>query len=281
MHSTTRRMFLGSLGTAGGAAALGVAGPSDSRAASGSSSEPPFSLGMASYTFRNFDRDDAVAMTVRLGLTHIAFKDFHLAYDTPLGEIETIAAGVRAAGLDLYGCGVVYMTTEAEVNRAFDYAAAAGMRTIIGVPDHGLLPLVNRKVGEYGIAVAIHNHGPGDELYPSPESVHERIRDLDPRIGLCIDIGHAARLGLDPSVEAERFASRLLDIHIKDVSAATAEGGTVEIGRGVIDIPRFLRTLVKLDYRGVAALEYEKDPDDPLPGAAESIGYVRGVLAAL
>ena len=274
MHQTTRRTFLGALGTAAVLPAIGAS------CAAGPTGEPSFSLGMATYSFRKFDRADTVAMTKRLGLTHIAFKNFHLDYDTPLGEIETIAAGVRAEGLDLYGCGVVYMTDEAEVNRAFDYAAAAGMRVIIGVPEHNLLPLVNSKVGEYDIMVAIHNHGPGDERYPSPESIHDRVRDLDPRIGLCLDIGHAARIGLDPSVEAERYADRLHDVHIKDVSAATAEGGTVEIGRGVIDIPRFVRTLLKLDYRGVAALEFEKDADDPFPGVAESIGYLRGVLDA-
>jgi len=65
------------------------------------------------------------------------------------------------------------------------------------------------------------------------------------------------------------------------MTAAAVEGGPVEIGRGVIDIPKFLRTLIKLNYAEVVSLEYEKDEKDPLPGAAESIGYVRGVLAAL
>jgi inosose dehydratase len=35
-----------------------------------------------------------------------------------------------------------------------------------------------------------------------------------------------------------------------------------------------------MDYRGTAAFEYEKDGRDPLPGLAESVGYIRGVLAA-
>jgi len=79
----------------------------------------------------------------------------------------------------------------------------------------------------------------------------------------------------------ERFADRLLDVHIKDVSAAKPRGRTVEIGRGVIDIPKFVRTLLKIRYSGVVSFEYEKDENDPLPGLAESVGYVRGVLAAL
>ena len=240
-----------------------------------------FTLGMASYTFRHFNLDDTIAMTQRLGLKTIAFKDFHLPLNSTADQIKAVVAKVKKAGLDLYGCGVVYMRNEDEVNRAFNYARTAGMRTIIGVPEHDLLELVNQKVQEYDIKVAIHNHGPGDERYPGPESAYERIKKLDKRIGLCIDIGHTKRLGLNPSESAEKFADRLLDVHIKDVSAATKEGNTIEIGRGVIDIPRFLKTLIKINYCGMTSFEFEKDKEDPLPGVAESVGYVRGVLAVI
>ena len=86
---------------------------------------------------------------------------------------------------------------------------------------------------------------------------------------------------MDPSVSVEKYTDRLLDVHIKDVTEATAKGQGVEVGRGVIDIPRFLSTLIKIKYAGIVSFEYEKDADDPLAGLAESVGYVRGVLAAL
>jgi len=242
---------------------------------------PRFELGLASYTLRKFDLDQTLQMTKRVGLTHIAFKDFHLPLDSSPEKIEEVAAKVKAAGLDLYGGGVIYMKTEQEVQRAFDYARAAGMRVIIGVPNHELLPLVDRKVKEYDIKVAIHNHGPTDKVYPIPATAYELIKDLDRRIGLCNDIGHTARAGVDPSASIEMYADRLYDVHIKDVSAATAKGGTVEIGRGVIDIPQVLAALIKIDYTGIVSFEYEKDENDPLPGLAESVGYVRGVLTTL
>lgn len=239
------------------------------------------SLGMASYTFRKFSLEETVAMTQRLGLNRIVFKSFHLPLESTEEEIAAVARKVKQAGLELYGCGVVYMENEEEVERAFNYAQAAGMKVIIGVPKHELLSLVNQKVKEFDIQVAIHNHGPTDKRYPTPESAYEKIKNLDARIGLCIDIGHTQRCGVDPSESAERFSDRLLDVHIKDVSAATKEGGPVEVGRGVIDIPKFIRTLLKLSYEGTASFEFERDSDDPLPGVAESVGYVRGVLAAL
>jgi len=67
---------------------------------------------------------------------------------------------------------------------------------------------------------------------------------------------------------------------IFDMYFSTKDGGTVEAGRGILDLPLFLRTLAGLDYRGTAAFEFEKDGKDPLPGLAESLGYVRGILAA-
>ncbi len=238
-------------------------------------------LGMASYTFREFPLEDTLQMTGRLGLDRIAFKDFHLSLESSDEEIEAAAEKTKAAGLDLYGCGVVYMQNEEEVGRAFHYAKTAGMKVIIGAPDHRLLGVVNKMVNDFDIKMAIHNHGPEDTNYPTPESVYTKIKDSDPRIGLCIDIGHTQRAGIDPSESAMAFADRLHDVHIKDVTSATREGTTIEIGRGVIDIPRFLKTLIELDYKGSVSFEFEKDGKDPLPGVAESVGYVRGILAAL
>ena len=151
---------------------------------------------------------------------------------------------------------------------------------IVGVPVPEMLPLVDKMVKQYDIKVAIHNHGPTDKVYPVPATAYEKIKDLDKRIGLCDDIGHTMRAGVDPCESAEKFADRLLDVHIKDVSAADAKGD-VEVGRGVIDIPKYIRTLVRIKYEGVLAFEYEKDADDPMAGLAESVGYVRGVMAAV
>lgn len=278
-----RRQFLQILGAGTAASIAAATGGSANDYARGASraSDKQLKLGLASYTLRKFDLDKTLAMTRWLGLKYIALKSMHLPLESSPAQIAEAAEKVKNAGLELYGGGVIYMKDQAEVNLAFDYAKAAGMKVIIGAPVPELLALVNRKVQQYDIKVAIHNHGPGDKNYPTPASVYERIKDLDRRIGLCNDIGHTMRAGEDPSVSAEKLADRLLDVHIKDESAATAKGQAVEVGRGVIDIPKFLRTLSKINYTGVVAFEYEKDADDPLPGLAESVGYVRGVIAAM
>ncbi len=291
MKKITRRAFVrGSMGAWAGAAIMGRSGSgaemiSLDKEATGRSLSPAsagrFELGLASYTFREFDLESTLAMAGRLGLARIALKSVHLPLESSEAEIRAATAKIRAAGIIPYGCGVVYITTEAEVEQAFAYARAGGMEVIIGVPGHELLGRVERKVRETGIKLAVHNHGPGDLLYPTPRSILDRVGTLDPRVGVCLDIGHCQRSGIDPSEAAAACGARLLDVHLKDVTAPTKDGTAVEAGRGVIDIPRFLRTLVAMDFRGTASFEYEKDGRDPLPGLAESVGYVRGVLAAL
>ena len=238
-------------------------------------------FGIASYSFREFSLEDAIIMTKRLDLKHMALKSMHMPLDSSPEQIKATAGKVRAAGIDLYGAGVIYMKTEAEVNIAFAYAYAADLKVIIGVPNHDLLPLVNEKVKEYNIKVAIHNHGPGDDLYSSPDDVYEKIKDLDKRMGLCLDIGHTFRIGQDPVQMARKYANRLLDVHFKDIDKAAEDGENIECGRGVMDLPPLLQVLQEVKYEGIVALEYEKNGQDPLPGAAESIGYARGIMDVL
>jgi len=238
----------------------------------------PLNFGLASYTFRTFNIDDTIKMTLRLGLTSISLKDMHLPLNSSPDDIKKITEKVRIAGINLYAAGVIYMKTAAEVESAFAYASNAGIGMIVGVPNHELLQIAEAQVKKYNIKLAIHNHGPGDKLYTSPTDVYEKVKDLDARIGLCIDIGHVQRIGQDPSLMIQRYKDRLFDMHMKDVkNDIDGKAVFVEIGHGIIDIPRVIKTLKKINYQGVVAFEFEKDEKDPLPGLAESIGYVRGI----
>ncbi len=241
----------------------------------------PFELGLASYTMRKFSLEETIKMTNRLGIKKLALKSMHLPLESSTEEIQLKVEKIKQAGIDLYGAGVIYMKNVQEVDQAFEYAKTAGIRTIIGVPAYELLEYCSKKVEKYNLKLAIHNHGPGDDQYPSPESVYQKVRNLHPAVGLCIDIGHTQRIGQDPVVETSKFMDRVLDIHIKDVDKSDETGTTLEIGRGVIDIPSFLKMLLKKGYSNVVSFEYEKDGEDPLPGLAESVGYVRGVLKTL
>jgi inosose dehydratase len=282
MNNPSRRNFLKLLGVGALAGSLpqSVLGRPGNRS---TDDNPPVSLhlGIASYSFRAFTLDQVIEMTKRLGIKRLTLKDMHLPLTLPDEAIKRALDKIRSSGLELASCGVVYMNSEGEVRRAFAYARAAELDMLVGVPHRSLLGKAENEVKQTGIALAIHNHGPMDERYPSPESAYRLIETMDKRMGLCLDVGHAQRLGLDPAAEADRFFDRLLDVHIKDVSGSDADGSTVEIGRGVVDIPKLLATLRRLKYGRTLHIEFEKDEKDPLPGVAESAGYLRGVLGQM
>jgi sugar phosphate isomerase/epimerase len=226
--------------------------------------------------------DDAIKATRRLGLSYISLKDAHLPMNSTADQRREVAEKIKQAGLKLMGCGVVYMKNDRqEIRNAFEYARDAQIPTIVASPDPAAMDIVDGMVKEFDIKVAIHNHGPEDKHYPTPESVARAAEGRDPRIGLCIDIDHTTRAGLDPAREIRRYASRLYELHYKDVDKAAPGGKTIEAGRGVIDLPAVLKALLDIKFNYHVALEYEKDEYDPVPGMAESIGYTKGILAVM
>ena len=239
-----------------------------------------FKVGMAGYTFVNFDLDKTLETMQRADVHYLCIKDFHLPLNSTDEQIAAFHAKLASKGVTGYAVGPIYMKTKEEVDRAFAYAKRVGVKTIVGVPNVELLPYVDEKVKEYGFNYAIHLHGPDIDLYPDADDVWKHTKDLDPRIGMCLDIGHDTRNGKDPVADLQKYQTRVFDVHIKDVTENTKQGYSVEIGRGVIDIPAFVKMLRQVGYNGVCSLEHERDMKDPFMGIAESIGYFRGVIEA-
>jgi len=239
-----------------------------------------FKVGMAGYTFAKFDLDKALATLKRTDVHYLCIKDFHLPMASTNEQIAEFHAKLKANGVTGYAVGPIYMKSEKDIDNAFEYAKRVGVKLIIGVPNYDLLPYVDKKVKEYGFNYAIHLHGPDIATYPDAEDVWNHVKDLDPRIGMCLDIGHDTRNGKDPVADLKQYQSRVFDIHIKDVTGTTKLGYSLEVGRGVINFPAFVKMLRKVGYTGVCSLEHEKDMTDPFMGIAESIGYFRGIIEA-
>ena len=239
-----------------------------------------FKVGMAGYTFVNFDLDKTLEIMQRTDVHYLCIKDFHLPFKSTDEEIAAFHEKLASKGVTGYAVGPIYMKTKEEVDNAFAYAKRVGVKKIVGVPNVDLLPYVDQKVKEYGFYYAIHLHGPDIELFPDADDVWNHTKDLDPRIGMCLDIGHDLRNGKDPVADLKKYHTRVFDIHIKDVTGNTKLGYSVEIGRGIIDFPAFVKMLREVGYSGVCSLEHERDMKDPFLGIAESIGYFRGVVKA-
>ncbi len=239
-------------------------------------------VSVATYTLRNVNTEVAIKDINRTGLKYCSIKDTHLPFATTAQQRKEIAQKFLDAGITPLSCGNVGMKNdEADVRKAFEYARDIGLPTIVCAPSPDSMPILDKMVKEFDIKLAIHNHGPEDKHFPTPQSVYEAAKPYDKRIGLCIDVGHAARAGADPATDILKYRDRLYDMHFKDISNTTPNGAPMEVGRGVLNIQAMLESLLKIHYQHLVSFEYEKNEPDPLPGLMESVGYVRGVLHGL
>jgi sugar phosphate isomerase/epimerase len=238
---------------------------------------------VASYSLRNFSRQQAIEMTKALGTRYINLKSVHLPYEGSPAEIGAARREIEAAGLQIVGGGMITFETDTDdgVRKYFDYAKAAGMPLIVGTCKPGVLPRIERFVKQYDIKLAIHNHGPEDENFPSPYDALKAVKGMDPRMGLCIDLGHTVRTGADVVRAVADAGPRLLDMHAKDLRDLRVAESQCIVGEGKIPIAEILRQLEAMRYAGYVNLEYEIEPDNPMPGMKQSFAYMRGVVAGL
>lgn len=239
-------------------------------------------LGVASYSLRKFPFEKALEMSKACAVKYINFKDVHLARTDPPEAIKAARAKTEAAGFTIMGGGTITMKNdEVAVRKDFEYAKLAGMPLIVAAPSSDALDVVEKVAKEFQIKVAIHNHGPEDKFFPSPYDVYKAVKGRDKMMGLCVDIGHTWRAGVDPTKAILELRDRVYDLHVKDLRDLKDRDSQVIVGRGAIDFPALFRALIKIGYTGHVGLEYEIDADDPLPGMLQSFAYMRGVLAGI
>ena len=240
-------------------------------------------LGVASYSFREFGRKIAIQGTQKCGVHYINYKDVHLPLTSTPAEITKAIADTEKAGLKIVGGGTIYFQTDdqKDIRSKFEYAKACGMPTIVCMPSVAVLPKLEKFVKEYDIKIAVHAHGPEDKNFQRPQDVLKVVKDMDPRCGLCIDVGHTVRTGVDLVSTVAETGPRLLDMHVKDLASFTAKDSQVPCGDGKIPFPALFTQLKKMNYQGYVNLEYEIDDTDPLPNMIKSFAYMRGVIAGL
>ncbi len=277
MFTPTRRSILSQGAALAAASALPTA-----TVAAAEMPVSPVRLGVASYSFRKFDRAHVIEFMKALNAQLINLKDMHLPISPP-EETRRAAAEFRQAGLTITGAGVIAFNKDddADIRAKFEYVKTAGIPLIIGMPSAAVLPRLEKFVKEYNIKVAIHNHGPEDKNFPSPFDVLKAVRSLDPRVGLCIDCGHAVRAGADVPAAIKAAGPRLFDMHIKDLTDFSKDNSGCAVGDGKMPIPGIFKALIAIGFKGQVMLEYQDEETAPLPGMVKSFAYMRGVLAGM
>ncbi len=279
MSSATRRSFLGA---AAALPALSAAAASADQPAQGSDPHhwDDLKLGVATYSLRKFSRTAAIGICRELGIKYVNVKAFHMPYYLSDADLMGARKEFERAGLQIVAGGNISLRSDdsAELEPYFKYAVAAGMDVMVCAPTHSNLAAIEKLAIKYDRKMAIHNHGPEDKFYPAPSDVIKRVKDMDPRMGLCVDIGHTVRTGADILEEIDVAWDRIYDFHVKDLTDFTSRDSQVDVGDGNLPIAAIFKMLKQRKYAGVVGLEYEVDAAHPQMGMAKSFSYMRGVL---
>jgi inosose dehydratase len=279
----TRRRVL-----AAGCAAVGAMTMGGAATAAGPSSDEkegpygPFKMGLQSYSLRGYksagrpDAQKALAVTQELGIHYWESYPDHIPM---MGAAEELAGRrrlLKEAEVTLIGYGVVHLGKNEVLNRKyFDFARNMGLKYFSASPEPDSFDLLDKLVEEYGVAVGIHNHGPGDR-FAKIETIEKAIKDHHPKIGCCVDTGHFLRSREDPVRAVEVFGKRVYGVHLKDVKDANT---FTILGKGDLRTVDLLKALLRNNYEYCLAIEYEEKPEDPVEDIKACLAETRKAIA--
>jgi inosose dehydratase len=269
-NGLTRRRFLqaSAMGTLG-LAALPVMGAAEEK------KEDPFggfTLGVQSYTYRKFTREQALKRIQDLGLHYVEFYNQHLPVNSTPKQIAAVVKQCKDFDITPIAFGVERFTKNTDDNKKlFEFGKALGITTLTADPDKDSFDSLDKLCEEYKIAIAIHPHGPqGKELHKwySAEIIMEAVKDHNPLIGTCLDTGHLIRSAqppfkknLDPAAQVRVMGARNFGMHLKDHD--NEKKTDVVFGQGVLDVPGVLKALKEVKFKGYISIEYEAKEDEP------------------
>jgi inosose dehydratase len=273
-----RREFLSAGAMAIAAVGTGVLSlPPDLRAA-----DPyrGFKMGIQSYTLRDFKVKEALEASSKLGLKYWESFPGHI----PVSSVPKVIAEQKAllaqSDVKLVAFGVVaFDENESKAREVFDFAKAIGIESISADPknEEATFKLLDKLVEEYKINIAIHNHGPKSR-WNKIDDVVNAVKDHHPRVGACVDTGHYLRSSENPVEAIARLKGRVFGVHLKDVKDAKV---FKILGDGDLDILGCLKELQKQKYQYCLALEYEENPQNPVPDLEICLKNVRAAMDKL
>lgn len=274
----TRREFLGVSATVAGVALTG-------RLAGAEQPYGRFTVGVQSYSFREFDLEQCLKRTSELGLRYIEFYSKHAPPDSKPEQIEAIKRICAEYKIKPVAFGVHGFSKNHDANkRAFEFGKALGVRFFSADPDPDSFDSLDKLCEEYQIGIAIHPHGPigrGLHRWYSAETIMAAVKDRHPLIGSCLDTGHlirCAQLGkpLDPAEQVRIMGKRNFGMHLKDHD--NERKTDVILGKGNLNVPALVKALKDVDYQGWISLEYEAHPSNPSPDMAACLEVFRQAI---
>lgn len=249
-----------------------------------------FALGCQAWSFNHYTVMEAIDKTAETGGKVIEFfpgqkfspeqpdlKWDHNASDDMIAQVQ---ARLQKDGIRAVNYGVVPIpNNEADARKIFEFAKKLGL---YGITTESVesIDVIEKLVKEYDIHVGFHDH-PRRPNQPSyrmwdPNYILSVVKDRDPRIGACADVGHWVRSGLVPVDCLRILHGRVQNVHFKDLNEKSPNAHDVPAGTGVSDIPGILDELKRQNFAGNISIEYEYDWTSNVPEIAQSVGFVRG-----
>ncbi len=245
---------------------------------------PARDFGVQSYCFRNFKDNTDVAKKVRqIGLDKIEICGVHADFDKP-DDFGSVVKIYRDAGVSVVSIGVQTFVGADKEREWFECAKIAGAKHISAhfkVDSFSTaVPKTAKLAEEYGMKVGIHLHG-GYLFGGSMDVIDHLLKIGGPRINLFIDTAWCMQTGPNagnPIKWANKFAGRISGVHYKDfIFDRNAQWHDVVVGTGNLDLPAFINALETGKFDGVAVIEYEADPENPVPALTECVKKMRAV----
>lgn len=233
-------------------------------------------IGVQSWCFRTYKTTDEVIAAVKAsGLDALELCGIHLDVADP-AAVATALRQYRDGGVTITSFGVGHFgNNEQAVRPLFDFAKTVGFSALGADPDIDALPLLERLCDEYGVKLAIHNHG-RNHRYGHFAELDSIFAQTSPNIGLCLDTAWMLDAGEDPIAAVEKYADRLYGLHIKDfIFNADGAPEDVIVGTGNLDLPRLFTTLANVGFTGYTTLEYEGDEQQPIPSVTQCVEVLR------
>jgi sugar phosphate isomerase/epimerase len=249
-----------------------------------------FTVGVQSYTYRNFNREQALERIQKLGLHYVEFTRGHVRPDSTEAQIKAVQNLCREHRITPIAYGVERFTKDHAANRRlFEFARRLGIRYLSADPDPDSFDSLDRLVDEFKIAIAIHPHGPqGTRLHRwySAEVIMKAVRDHHRLIGTCLDTGHLIRAAqppfnerLDPAAQVRIMGARNFGMHLKDHD--NKRRTDVVFGRGSLDVVAVLRALREVKFTGYISIEYEANATNPSPDVEACLKVFRTAMQKL
>jgi len=240
-------------------------------------------LGSQAYTFKQFTFLEAIAKIDSCNLSYVeAFPGQEIGggisgkmdYKMDADKRIQILKKLQENHVKMIAYGVVGADNEADWVKIFEFCKAMGVETITSEPNEKDLQLLSGLCDKYQINLAIHNH-PNPSHYWNPDIALNAIKGKSHRLGLCADVGHWVRSGLDPVASLKKSAGHVLHLHMKDLNEKNRNAHDVHWGTGVCDIDAIIKELKRQNFKGAISAEYEYNWNNNRTDVAESVAYFR------